>query len=526
MSDRASKPSARAAGSPPPRPRRAGSGSPPSANGRSSPLGRPERKAPERQPPQPLVPADAVAVEVAALDVSVAPVGAADDLQLLGEREPVLRVDVGEAAARPPGASPAAADPAAPSGLVRQREQELDRLEDARLAARRADRRSCAGRSEASWNTARASGREVGAEAGGTMTAKSLNRSGAPGSPRRSRSSSRRTSVQISAAIVSSSRRGSGAGSTIRLPSAPGRSAPAGARSRTSCCSVREQRRARPAAGSAKRDEKSQSVSWFSSRMLSRPGRPQRASSGFSASPGGRQPALRARHRARPRTPTSAARAARRRGNRRASRPPPALRLEVFPELAAGVEGVDVDVAPPRQRGEDRPVEPGHVRDPEHVRPESPPSAARGRSRSKKLGQRPRPRRRRAVPRGRTAPATAPAASAAAAGSAAGSSAPRAPGRQHLGAREGVGVEQVGQLPGQLDPPPVAPLGRRRRQRPNGRPNGRRDRRAPAPARRRRPTSVADRGTGRGARPRSCRGRRSGCRARSAGRRPSGSPRG
>ena len=73
---------------------------------------------------------------------------------------------------------------------------------------------------------------------------------------------SRRTSDQISAATVSSSRRGSGAPNITTLPSASAASRLRGARSSTSRCNVASSvGRGMPAAGSSKRSSKSQSDS-------------------------------------------------------------------------------------------------------------------------------------------------------------------------------------------------------------------------------------------------------------------------
>ena len=50
-----------------------------------------------------------------------------------------------------------------------------------------------------------------------------------------------------------------------------------------------------------------------------------------------------------------------------AAGPPPTGHVDVFPELTTGVERVDVKARDPAQRREDRSVQPGHVRDAEDV---------------------------------------------------------------------------------------------------------------------------------------------------------------
>ena len=214
-------PSACAAGSAPAAASAGSSGPSPASNGCSAPLGRPERKAPRASRRNPLVPAHPVVLEVTV--GVIRRVRAAHDGQLVGEGQPVFRIDVRKSASdRRVHGQPEQVGPS--QVRFRQSEEQLHRLADAPLAGRReVDHRV---RQVGGVVEHRPSERQVARGGRGRNDDGEVAEPQRPaGLSRRSRASSRRSIVQISAAIVSSSRRASGAGTIVSVSSGPGRSA-------------------------------------------------------------------------------------------------------------------------------------------------------------------------------------------------------------------------------------------------------------------------------------------------------------
>ena len=231
------------------------------------------------------------------------------------------------------------------------------------------------------------------------------------------------------------------------------RGSPAGA---TAAATRRRQR------APTKRSSKVQSDISLSSRMLSRPGRPhsvnRTGSAGSAVAGGAAASASRSRASVSCRFP--------RRGGESPIAGPPPSRREILPVLAAGVERVDVDLHHPGQRREDRAIELGAERHPEDVDGGRRGGCAqRGQPAAvEKGGQgdgfphlRLPPRLRREHPL--STEQRQPQLSLPALQSWVGTvyEAPLAPDRQHVGAREGVAVEQVRQRGRELDPPAIAP---------------------------------------------------------------------
>ena len=333
---------------------------------------RSRQERPQRQPPQPLIPAGAIAIEVAVGLIGA--VGAAHDLQRLAERQPVLGIDVGESA-RHRRVHRHAQEIRPPERAERQLEEQRHHVEDPALGrARKIDDgvRQAAGLLE--HRLRRAAGRRR-RSAAGTTTAKSA----------KVRVSSPRTRDQISAAMVSSSRRGSVAGTTVRLSSEAARLRRAtGARSSTAFWSAASLGARAPAAGSTKR------------ASTAPPGQPGQELRVVAA---GARPLIERRSLL-------------------------AGRLAVPPSPGRGSERVDEEIGRARERLEDGAVEARHVGDPEQVNRGRRAQRRRPRVRAKKSGSVTTPRAARAARPVPAAPARSPRCQRCSTGSASGTSAP------------------------------------------------------------------------------------------------------
>ncbi len=316
---------------------------------------------------------------------------------------------------------------------------------------------------------------------------------------------SARSRAQISAATVSSSRRGSGAGKITRLPSEVSRAGGGRARGRgspaaTSPAAWAEARIRRPRDRRSARRSAVRHVVEQPDVVASRPPPECRAA-------GDRQPRRRradersaARRTSRiERQRQLPLRAARREARLGAAAP---ARRQILPELAAGVEGVDVDLHRPGQRREDAPIELGaerHAEDVDRGRKRGRAGLQRGLLEVAGEGDRAAPGEHPLPSEQRQPELTLPALQG---GVGAVGEAPFAPGGQHVGAREGVAVEQLGERARELDAAPVTAG-------PFGVPLRRVAQISPHRLEIARDAAVLDRGRGRAARARSPRGRRS-----------------